>query len=269
MLNRCSAMVFSLVAVLASGQSLSQNGLLDSDSAMVCMQVDVRASVMGFDDIELVAVDTDGSSGADYVGTDTFTLESNAPVRIEVNGIELSNGTYTIRSSFDIDGEGSSLVTPGDGPHYGRHTVTVRATLGSVSAQLAGNYRARASLTVVPILGFEPPCEMVAVQRDPATETAASTEVNISDPATAAVNVNHDQAMLAEQIADDTPEQWQWAAQTPEGEVLFPHLSEFKAWQSGESAVLSDEARYWWMFPQPEVVEALASAAEEQQPTEE
>lgn len=252
-----------LVACLAGGlvpaPVLAQTGLLDSDSARVCMSVDVRASVRGFDDITLVAEDVDGSSGADYIGSDTFTLESNAPVQVEVAGIELSNGAYTVSSRFDIDGQGSSFITDGDGSHFGEHVFTVRASLGSVSEQLAGEYTARVVLTVVPLLVVEPqPCPEVAVQPEPVP--AGVEEAQAEQDYAEAQSLLAERAAMAAMIAADAPEQLQWAMQAPEGELLFPHLEEFEAWQAGETPVLSDEARYWWMFPQPEVVDELSGA---------
>jgi len=128
------------------------NSNLES-SATICMSIGVRASISGFDNFELTTMDIDGTAGAIYRGSDSFHLESNAPVRVIIDGEPLSNGNDDIESLFSIDGSYSHFDTSAKGDHTGDHVFSAEAQLGRISSQLAGHYSSDVVLTVVPQIG--------------------------------------------------------------------------------------------------------------------
>ena len=121
---------------------------LDSDSATVSMNVAEFAALTGLDDFVLTTSGTDGSSGAVYDGSDDFNLESNTQVRVTLSGGNLSNGSDSIATSYDLDGVGLIMDTTADAVHNASHTVSAQAALGVISAQQAGAYSSEITLTV-------------------------------------------------------------------------------------------------------------------------
>ena len=121
---------------------------LDSDSASVSMSVAEFAALTGLDDFVLSTSGTDGASGAVYDGSDDFNLESNTQVRVTLSGGNLSNGSDSIATSYDLDGVGLIMDTTADSVHNASHTVSAQAALGAISAQQAGAYSSEITLTV-------------------------------------------------------------------------------------------------------------------------
>lgn len=150
----CVLVPLSLLPIKSWGASfggVSQSNL--EGSATVCMSIGVRASISGFDDFELSTTDIDGTAGAIYRGSDSFHLESNAPVRVLIDGEPLSNGSDTIESLYSIDGSYNSFDTAAKGDHNGDHVFSAAAQLGRISSQLSGDYSSDVVLTVVPQIG--------------------------------------------------------------------------------------------------------------------
>ncbi|MFL0798600.1 MAG: hypothetical protein K6L73_14055 [Cellvibrionaceae bacterium] len=135
----------ALAAVILSNAAYAD---LDSDSATVSMSVAQFAALTGLDDFVLSTSDVDGSAGAVYSGSDDFALESNTQVRVSLTGGDLSNGSDSVSTSYDIDGGGLIMETAADSVHNNSHTVSAEATLGAISAQKAGAYSSEITLTV-------------------------------------------------------------------------------------------------------------------------
>lgn len=153
------SILFSLVIPMgwaASFGELSNNNL--QSSATICLSVGVTASISGFDDFQLAAIDGDGSAGAIYEGMDTFHLQSNAPVRVVVEAESLGNGSDSIETLYSIDGSSHYYDTQGDMGHDAEHSFVARAQLGRISSQPAGNYSALVTLTVIPLVGGAAGC---------------------------------------------------------------------------------------------------------------
>lgn len=121
---------------------------LDSDSADVTMTVGLFASITGLDDFVLSPAGEDGAANAIYSGSDEYNLESNGQVRVTLSGSDMSNGTDTIPTSYDLDGNGIQYDTASGVTHNAAHTVSATATLGDISDQVAGNYSSTITLTV-------------------------------------------------------------------------------------------------------------------------
>lgn len=121
---------------------------LDQDSATVRMDIGRYAALTGLDDFTLTTSDPDGSAGAVYSGSDEFHLESNAQVRVSLEGGDLTNGKDSVATSYDMDGSGIVFETAADSVHEGKHVVSASAKLGAISAQKAGSYASKITLTV-------------------------------------------------------------------------------------------------------------------------
>ncbi len=52
--------------------------------------------------------------------------------------------------SYTIDGSASNFDTASTGSHSGKHTLAAKVELGRISNQIAGDYAATVTLTVVP-----------------------------------------------------------------------------------------------------------------------
>lgn len=134
-----------LAAAMFSSSTFAE---LDSDSATVSMNIAQFAALTGLDDFSLTTTDTDGSAGAVYSGSDSYSLESNSQVRVSLSGSDLSNGSDTVSTSYALDGSGMTFDTTADSVHNASHSVSASATLGAISAQKAGAYSSVITLTV-------------------------------------------------------------------------------------------------------------------------
>ena len=121
---------------------------LDRDSAIVSLDVATYASLTNLDDFVLTTEDASGSAGAVYTGSDVYNLESNAQVRVSLQGGNLSNGSDQIETSYDLDGAGLNMDTTANSVHNAEHVVSAQAVLGEISAQKAGGYASEITLTV-------------------------------------------------------------------------------------------------------------------------
>ena len=152
------AFTLSVVLLTASSSAVAanfgapSNAPLQSD-ATICMSVGAQASLTELEDFTLRPVSGDGSAGALYEGVDQFRLDSNAPVRVIIEGEMMSNGVNTIDTFYQIDGARDYFDTASEGIHSSSHTLSARAQLGRISQQLAGDYSATLVLTVTPQIG--------------------------------------------------------------------------------------------------------------------
>ena len=121
---------------------------LDSESATVSMNVGLYASLTGLDDFSLSTSDADGSAGAVYSGSDSFNLESNGQVRVSMSGGDLSNGSDSVSTAYNLDSDGMTFDTTADAVHNASHSVSAAATLGNISSQKAGAYSGSITITV-------------------------------------------------------------------------------------------------------------------------
>lgn len=139
-----------IAAVVALGSIVSAPAFaqIDSDSAVVSMNVGLYAALTGLNDFVLTTSDTDGAAGATYTGSDEFQLESNGQVRVNLDGGNLSNGVDTVSTSYNLDGAGMTFDTTANSVHNAAHTVSAAAVLGEISAQQAGAYEGEITLTV-------------------------------------------------------------------------------------------------------------------------
>jgi hypothetical protein len=137
-----------LVSAIASVFAAPAFADLARDSATVSLEVAKFASLTGLNDFVLTTQDASGSAGATYTGSDTFFLESNAQVRVTLEGGNLTNGADHIETSYSLDGEGLIMDTKAKSVHKGEHTVAATAVLGDISAQQAGDYISEITLTV-------------------------------------------------------------------------------------------------------------------------
>ena len=122
-------------------------------NATVCLNIGAQASLSGLDDFHLAPLGLDGAAGTVYEGEDTFSLESNAPVRVIIDGNYLSNGESDIGTIYTIDGSRNYFDTASEGIHDSVHTISARAQLGRISQQRSGDYSANVILTVTPQVG--------------------------------------------------------------------------------------------------------------------
>jgi hypothetical protein len=121
---------------------------LDSDSAIVRLNVAKYAQVTGLDDFILNPISSDGAAESEYSGFDMFNLESNTAVSVSLSGEQLSNvGGDTIVTEYALDDGGMSFDTI-PGIHNDEHKVSAEATLGQISDQEAGDYSAQIVITV-------------------------------------------------------------------------------------------------------------------------
>jgi hypothetical protein len=122
---------------------------LDTDTAVVRMNVGLFASLTGLNDFVLTTTDPDGSAGAVYSGSDDFNLESNGQVRVTMTGADLasSNGSK-VPTAYNLNEGGLTFDTESNKVHNQAHKVAASATLGAISAQQAGAYSSIITLTV-------------------------------------------------------------------------------------------------------------------------
>ncbi len=159
--------------------------ILDQDFVEVCMDVAVRARIRGLEDFKLTTSQSDGSPGARYSGSDRFEVESNAPVRLIVEGTALSNGVHRLATSYSIDGK-EDFIETGSGTHQGTHRLRAQTELGDISDQLAGEYSAGISITVMPLVSSVRSCRKVKRSNEAKKSTTeeATTEATLTVPET-------------------------------------------------------------------------------------
>jgi hypothetical protein len=234
---------FACVLASAALPCLGQNDVLDRVSREVCLEIGVRAQITGLDDITLATTQGDGESGATYSGTDTFFLESNAPVRIFISAAPINNGLNTLPTEYLIDGSSDLLETAGAGPHAGSHSINIQAQLGSISDQLAGSYSSTLVITVVPQIPVVSHCTETQVISEPVLEESqAETILEIE------AKLVEDQRSSAPNPAALPP----WAyriMEQPQADQMFPYLAEYRQWLDGQLPILSAQAESWWLFP--------------------
>lgn len=136
-----------VIATTVSFASLSHGELVTANTS-ASMTIPLYASVTGLGSIIMSTSDTGGSAGAVYAGSDSFALESNGQVTVQVTGSDLTDGSDVLSTSYILDGGSSSFDTTADSVHNASHTVNASATLGSVSAQKAGTYTSSLTITV-------------------------------------------------------------------------------------------------------------------------
>lgn len=136
--------LLALMIALIPGQSQAQ---LDSDSAVVRMSVAKFAQITGLDDFFLNPVSSDGDSSSIYSGSDSFNLESNCAVLVNMTGEQLNNGSDYLETVYALDDGGQSFETA-PGIHNQSHSISAQATLGEISSQKAGDYAANIEITV-------------------------------------------------------------------------------------------------------------------------
>lgn len=125
---------------------------LQSD-ATICMNIGAQASLTELEDFRLEALTTDGPAGSIYEGAEVFQLDSNAPVRVIIDGEMMSNGKDTINTMYKIDDAREYYDTASEGVHSATHTLKAQAQLGRISQQKSGDYSATVVLTVTPQIG--------------------------------------------------------------------------------------------------------------------
>ena len=120
-----------------------------SVSGNVTMTIGLYASITGLDDFTLTTTDIDGSAGAVYDGADNFNVESNGQVRVVLSGANLTNGSDSVSTVYELDSTGGTTFDTTSGVvHNASHSVSAAATLGAISDQLSGNYASTVTLTV-------------------------------------------------------------------------------------------------------------------------
>ena len=220
-----------------------QNQVLDRVAREVCLDIGIRAEISGLDDITLTTQQGDGESGATYSGADTFFLESNAPVRLMLSAAPINNGLNTLPTDYRIDGIDGWLETSGNGPHAGRHSLSVKAQLGSISDQLAGRYSSTLMITVVPQIPEISRCLETETTIEPALDNS-QLELDVEIVSEAMLEPN-----FSNKNIEPLPP---WAAQImeqPQADSMFPFLTEYQNWLNGQVPTLSEQAKNWWLFP--------------------
>jgi len=145
MINRKIITAIAFAGSVVAAPAFAQ---LDEDSATVSMNVGLFAALTSLDNFVLTTNDPDGSAGAVYEGSDTFNLESNGQVRVSLSGGDLTNGSDSVSTDYDMDSVGTTFDTSTGSVHNAEHTVSAAATLGAISAQQAGAYSSLITLTV-------------------------------------------------------------------------------------------------------------------------
>ncbi|MCF6765927.1 hypothetical protein L3V82_09080 [Thiotrichales bacterium 19S3-7] len=156
--------LYAIITAVIFSASVSYADSLDSDSATVTLDIGKFAQVTNLDDFSLNLEEgmVDGQANSFYSGTDTYNLESNTGVTVQLSSFDnLSNGTDEVNTNYDIDigGNGansaseigSNMVTfntTTDQVHNQQHTIGARAQLGEISNQKAGSYSADITMTV-------------------------------------------------------------------------------------------------------------------------
>jgi len=144
-LNKIIAAIGVATALTLPGVSSAS---LDTDSATVSMSVGLYASLTGLDNFVLSPDGTDGASGSIYSGDDTFNLESNGQVRVSLSGGDLSNGSDSVSTTYEMDSDGTTFDTTANAIHNANHSVSASAVLGDISSQKAGAYSSTITITV-------------------------------------------------------------------------------------------------------------------------
>ena len=248
MQQRIRIVLLALLALsIVSLVNPAEAQMLDRETVTVCMNVDVRASITGLNDIKLSAQGKDGDAGTLYVGSDEFTLESNAPVQLEVTGIQLSNGPSVLNTDFAIDGGHATLITGNKETYVGTHKITASARLGAISEQLAGEYSATVVVTVVPLVSEIEVCEEVVVEKPAEPESSITQLAEGSDESNTDSDTGNTNYLVEHIDSTIPPELWQ-LINSGRGLDRYPHLEEFLRWREQANRPLSSEARYWWMF---------------------
>lgn len=240
----------------------AQSRFLDEDAAIVCLDVGVRAAITGLEDIELSLARNqdrrDGDKGAQYMGVDSFFLESNAPIRVIISAAPLTNGLDILSTSYDIDNNANMFESKSNQGHAQEHQLQVRAQLGEISSQLAGEYSSTLVLTVIPQITSRPKCQPGAASPE-ANPIEATIDAETSLVPTSGSNVDEGSAALERQALEQEvyasiPAQFIELMNMPNAEIAFPLLEKFRLWSTGVMPTLSEPARYWWMFPSDEPV---------------
>ena len=139
------ATTMSMLA-LASTASATQ---LAQTAVNVTMNVGLYASIQNLTDFTLHTSNVDGQQGASYIGSGSFNLESNGPVKVTLTGTPLTNGSDTLTTVFLLDASTTLTFNTAAGmPHSGTHTVGVEAVLGNTYDQSAGAYAGSLTITV-------------------------------------------------------------------------------------------------------------------------
>jgi hypothetical protein len=225
-----------LVACMLFSEYGAANGQANSGQAGCAAQ---SASVTGLADFELHGIALEEMANSSYSGGDTFELVTNSPVSLQIRVSELRNGNSRLRPRVWFDGLPPGAPLRVDTQGRSSHKVRVATELGAVSDQLAGDYFAELTVTVLPdALGRRPTCVKAeaAVNQplDPAEDTAAGGEVVATQDRESGLPV---------------PPQFRELMQHREAMLIFPMLAEYLAWQSGERASLSTQAAQWWLYP--------------------
>lgn len=153
----------AISAVLLSS-TLIHAGALDTDDATVTLNIGKYAQITNLDDFSLSLEDefVEGDANAFYSGKDTYNLEANTGVNVQLSSYaNLSNGSDQVSTNYDVDigGNGvadetliestfSSFDTTADAVHNADHVIGARAQLGDISSQKAGGYSADIVMTV-------------------------------------------------------------------------------------------------------------------------
>lgn len=240
----------------------AQSRFLDEDAAIVCLDIGVRAAITGLEDIELSLTRNqerrDGDKGAQYIGFDSFFLESNAPVRVLISAAPLSNGLDVLSTSYEIDNSVNTFESKSNQGHAQEHQLKVRAQLGEISSQLAGEYSSTLVLTVIPQITSRPKCQPGAASPE-VNPIEATIDAEIDFVPANGSKIDEGSAALERQVFEQEvyasiPAQFIELMNMPNSEMAFPLLEEFRLWSIGVTPTLSEPARYWWMFPSDESV---------------
>ena len=144
--------------LFADGRGGVANNQNVDDQASVCMTIGQTASLTGLDDFLLATTDISGQAGAKYTGGDQFYLESNGPVRVEIQSGALKNSNSVLIPKYLFDLQSPVLNTAAEGGHGAEHRIDAEIMLGAISAQQAGDYSGELVLVVVPQVGGEGGC---------------------------------------------------------------------------------------------------------------
>lgn len=253
-------LILVIAGAFSAQVSTAQFRALDEDAARVCLDIGVRAEIRGLEDIELSLAGNqgrrDGDEGAQYAGVDTFFLESNAPVRVLVSAGPLSNGLDVLATNYAIDNGAAIFETKSNRGHSQEHQLNVTAQLGEISAQLAGEYRSTLVLTVIPQITNQRRCKPnTAVPESEIVDAIIDVEVGSDQviPSESQLGSGElERSMLKQQVYSEIPTQFLELMDLPDVDSVFPLLQEFRLWSTGVTPTLSEQARYWWMFPRNE-----------------
>ena len=116
---------------------------IDTDSAVMSMNLPIYASITQLDDFQLTS-----SNGTNYSGSDFYSLVSNGQVRVSATTTNLVNGSDSVTPIISLDGGGMSYDTVAGVSHLNiAHTLAASVTI--IDPTLAGgNYTGTVTLTV-------------------------------------------------------------------------------------------------------------------------